>query len=1105
MSLKVLYRSARTDGARGEPARQLLDQTHWFTVNAEFDPKTGDALPQALSEFLAKVAEPKPNGRTQDRLYRITEHTRPAVERLLRTLNESPRREHAILPVRAVRELDAGSFIRLSARPGRNIREKLAGKPYLQAVRRFQSVNLPENRLLKSCVSRLAELLRLRSDVLGESEDALLPRIDSWLSSDEARAVGTWDNLPPNNALLAHRDYRRVWDAWRRLQSLDDDIALDLLRLDARSYTMRRWIDYGRMYREGTHLFADMPVLFDYEEFTIRTWSPEPECQRAARRIGRSTRKRAIETAACLDLAALRPRFANVAGGSQELTETYLWQQWKNTADTVDIALFACDAACLHPDARTVTSQDLFFDGDRIDDHLLERAARAFADRLRTIFKNDKLIWLVPDALNDFELEVVRRNLNARFPGAGPLPRSIAALFEQIDYARITNDGYPVVVVDTIGGIACATRMVAMFDADLKKRLPETNGYYWGRCPPVMLSKRDTGEDLRYGMVTVDSNGAWHSSPPPERPQFIDPRVLKDDKRIGPFAFCINVSNSPVAGGMRLHALQALAGDIPLWQDQIPELSIKVMKDGRPHRFYLVSRGITVKPVRGLSVQIPIEERFTLPAGRRFYQFPLSQGEKAAELRFSARLDSSAFPLKSKTACELILTFQYGDDEPYTLTFAPLDGSFPPVRVSWQRTVEEIVTNAPAPEYPAALSWDDLRRWRDPQGNEVDLLAWNIESLKRLIELTPRRLRISISSSWKARRDSTGTEYWFAFATTEDGQRCYCNTKHLVAPVDGDPNAVFPLETELYASIRQTPGGLAAFDISPEHAVHYSVDANRRLLSFRERSLQNRMATIWADGRSVTDAGCPEAFKRDVETLITTLMDSLPSDILDRKMMFLLACLHKDTVDSCVTWVTGQVESGHIREPRAVGLALGDVSQKWQQYVFDRLASHPRNDAISVLAYAIWRERDFVKHFSLSALIALLHAMLQRLARVSPPRRVNDQDTDRWAIRNWARATVEPLELLLGLLRTRASDDPDIRMLLQPHQRITKQFAEQIDRLEEMSAETHVSLFSRVQINIQKPEGVRSPDLLYALRLYLTGDDGANAIHITGISDTDDD
>jgi hypothetical protein len=77
-------------------------------------------------------------------------------------------------------------------------------------------------------------------------------------------------------------------------------------------------------------------------------------------------------------------------------------------------------------------------------------------------------------------------------------------------------------------------------------------------------------------------------------------------------------------------------------------------------------------------------------------------------------------------------------------------------------------------------------------------------------------------------------------------------------------------------------------------------------------------------------------------------------------------------------------------------------------------------------------------------------------------------------------------------------------MLLQPHQRITRKFAEQIDRIEKIVSEEQITLFSRVQIDVPKPEGIRTPDLLYALRLYLTGDDGANLIHITGISDSDD-
>ncbi|MBN0803175.1 hypothetical protein JTL91_35910, partial [Pseudomonas aeruginosa] len=90
-----------------------------------------------------------------------------------------------------------------------------------------------------------------------------------WLRSDEAQAIGNWENLPPNNTLLAHRDYRHVWDAWRWLQTLDEDITSDLSQLDVREKTMRLWQQCAQMWLDGKHLFAEIPLLFDYEKFEI--------------------------------------------------------------------------------------------------------------------------------------------------------------------------------------------------------------------------------------------------------------------------------------------------------------------------------------------------------------------------------------------------------------------------------------------------------------------------------------------------------------------------------------------------------------------------------------------------------------------------------------------------------------------------------------------------------------------------------------------------------------------------------------------------------------------------------------------------------------------
>jgi hypothetical protein len=1097
ITLQKIYADFRGNESDHEVAQALLGQVNWFYCVAEFDPKTGEALPQSLSPVLAKVAKyspPNTGDPIRDRLWRIAEHSRASIERLFHALNESPHREHAFLPVRAVRELDANSFIKLSNRPGRNIREKLAGKPYLQAVRRFQSVNLPENRLLKVFATRLAELLEIRLDCLGEENDDLLPKIQSWLRSDEAQAIARWDNLPPNNTLLSHRDYRRVWDAWRWLQTLDDDIARDFLQLEARDKTMRLWKTYAQMWDDGSHLFVEMPVFFDFEKFEIRSWFSQLAFQKSKQAISRRFKREEHPEPACLDLTSLRPRYAT-KGSSRSLCETYLWQQWKSDGESVDVELFNADAAYLHSNATSISSSDLFFSKDNSPD-FFDRAARTFASKLREVFKNDTLIWLVPDSINDFELEITRRNLNARFPDAEPLPRSVAAAFDQVDYSKIRGDGFAIVVVDISGGKTCVTKLLARFDPELKKRLPETSGFYWERCPSAIISGTDpeTTEGKGYDLITVDEKGEWRDAAQPAIQQSIDQSSLKRDPRVGQFAICINLTKSPVVGGIRLHSLQQRAGDIPLWRDQVSELSIKVMKDGRYQRFHLVSRGTTVKPIRGMSIPIPVDEDFTLPAGRPFYQFPLFQGENSDELGFSARLDSPAFPLKENVVCKLNLTFEYAADEPYKLVFTPLDESFPPVRATWLRTVEVIITDAPSPEFPTPMTWAELRCVPKLDNHETsDLLDWVLTAITQL-DRDLFRTTGQITSYWH--EDKNGAHFTYVRCDDIDNVAFI----HETSFAKGFSYENFKEGDEVSFELQEKVGKYSGRKVA---GVGYREPPQSLVENIRKR-LCFPIIQVWRDGRSIKNTDCPAVFTDDIRQSIKYLANLLQNDgipnSVKNEVLFLLACMHKDSPDECVQWITDQVKNGSIRDPRAVGFALGDVSEPWQEDALAKLLTHPTFDSLRVFAYAIWREQHFVEKFNFAELQSILKSLTAILVNIRqcPPR--GD------AVRTWVRATAEPLELLLGLLRTRASSDSEIKMLLQPHQKITKDLANQVERVAEIVARSNVSLSSRVQINIQKPEGDRStPDLLYALRLYLTGDDGANAIHITSVSDRDND
>lgn len=1108
MNLLELYKAHQAHGVAGDKARALLTQAHWFLVNVEFDPKSCAALPQALSVFLAKVAQPRIDKVTRDRLWRITEHCRMSIERLFNSLNESPRREHALLPVHRVRELDANSFIKLSNRPGRTIREKLAGKPYMQAVRRFQSVDLPENRLLKAFTRHLGDLLELRRDYLNQ-EDELLQKIQLWLRSDEAQAIGKWDNLPPNNTLLAHRDYRHVWDAWRWLQTLDDDITRDLSQLEVREKTMRLWQQCAQMWSEGKHLFAEMPLLFDYEKFEIIPWNSRPPLfkevkQKIHRHLHQSTSAEPI----CIDLTILHPRYASGdRKGVQSLADAFLWQRWQCEDESIGIELFSSDAVWLHPDATTISAPDLFFAKDNTAGNF-DHAARAFTIRLREAFKNDTLIWLAPDFLNDFELEVIRRNINARFLDAEPLPRSVAAVFAQVDPAKITGEGYAIVVVDSIGGKTTATKVVAKFDKDLVKRLPITRGFYWERCPPVVIPgvEIERPSDNGYDIATVDTKERWRDSTRPARPPFIDAAHLKRVPGIGSFAFCINLTESPVVGGIHLHALQQQADDIPLWRDQIPELAIKVMKDGRQQRFHLVSRGTTVKPTRGKPVSIPVEEAFTLPDGRLHYSFPLYIGDDANDLGFSARLDSPAFPLKNKAECELNLTFEYGADDPYKLVFTPLDKHFPPIRANWRRTEEVIITDSPAPEYPTPMAWADLCSVSKPGSKETsDLLEWvqnAITQFDRDIYIHPKpRTTGLISSKWLT--DKKGGHYTFATCKSTD-ESVFIHQNSFVRELN---YADFFEGNEISFELQERDGKLSGWKVAGSKYKDelrlkiFDKESTESLVANIHKRLYFPMIQVWRDGRSTGDRECPNEFssvmKAKSEYLVALLNESGIPEQVKNEIQFLMACMHKDAPDNCIQWITGQVEGQKIRAPRAVGFALGDVSQQWQQDVLSQLVANPSNDALSILANAIWREQHVVERLNFAELQTVLEALSERLQKISAAPRTD------FFHKNWQRAATETLELLLGLLRTRASSNPETKMLLQPHQKITKELAKQVERVTEIVTQSNISLFSRVQINIEKPEGDRTPDLLYALRLYLTGEDGANAIHISSVSDSD--
>ena len=1148
-SLESLYAIYPTDTPDGAVAREVLVQSAWLYDALEFDPLSGEALPQALSHFLRRVrTSDAPDAAVHDRLWRIVAYSADAFRRIVRALNEQPRTDHARMHVSKVREMDASSFVKLANRTGRTIREKLGNDPFVTAIRHFQSVDILENRLLKAYAMRMEELLELRVQAFDEPENDFLIDIRNWLASDEARSISRWTNLPPNNALLSHRDYRRIWKAWRWLQTLDDDVKHDAERVAEHRRVRSFWNRVAEFYADGGVL-ADLPMKFDYDAFAIEALVPGgvlyargaagnvieiggekqiPKLTGLVVGVGRSAGFSSASSPVCIDFSALKPAWTD-GHTVNHLDELFVWQCWSVDGNgAVPISLF--DAVCVWTasSASTVTIRDLIQPG-RVGDDLCERAASEFLAILRERFQSKVLIWLVPDCVNEFDLSVLRRHINNAFECAQPLPRSIATLLTRADRKKI-KDGYAVTVLDSLGGRVYATKLVARkcSDPDYGRRVPEMQGCYWERQPTVVLEDRDWPLMERLaGVHVLDEELRWSR---PERGagsfnlKELKKRLLDSDERFKGTEVIV-AEPEPVVGGLMLYEWQQKAGDIPLWRDHLPDLDLSASSGTEMVRVHLVSNK-TIVPRTGTTVEIPVEATFTLPAGRDKYVFPLHQGTGSARLRYQARLSArNVFPLKEDLPCSLLMRYTYGADNPYELRFVPktvrsdLSSSF---LVEWvPMTLETDEGNIPIPGFPSPVSLEEMSSYGS---RHIDMLERLRRGLDRLLqyssflasERTTRRYeRLTHPLAWRECGGENGGRYAFL------GYGASCLSIHSEDFETFDKNA-----TEISFDIeKDRKGRFRARNVTLGETIPSKFTWARPLLRtpmsiafgvMRDEEEMNALGSLRTLLERALDAAgrfyeMDEVYAETRNELLwvmayydPTRLPQMAQELLDR-----------------MSTGTASIEQISLHW-KTIALAIGDCSETWQQTLWRKILSKSGVDkqwsivVYKILSVTLWRSPGLVHVFTkeeLEKIFPDLGTVIERDCRslefaVEEVRKATHDRQEQKKKKALFLASVlcKHLELLLALLRTRGSENPAIRRMTRPGSPGALRFVSIIgDRVMPLFQKHRgLRLDSRIRLDVVKPEMYRnSPDLLYALKLYLTGDDGANAIIVSGISEED--
>lgn len=280
---------------------------HVFGFAGQFDPHLGTPLSMSFQQVLSGVRTAIGSGNRPlpfDRLQQIVDFVLPSLGEVLERPRQRIQRAHVVQPIHRVREMDAKCMDWLGRQPGRNVREKLAGKTGALGVQREFSPETEENRLVAKVIRILEPLLEVRIAEIDRGDfdfrDEALERRLRECSHLCHRAIrqsvfGEIDSrapVRPNNVLLGDRRYSRIWRAWRWLRVLEPQHQTLLERNSERFLTASFWCVVAAVGGSAGVSLSDRPcrcfpgweeaddgfglMLLRHDESGENRWTTEP-------------------------------------------------------------------------------------------------------------------------------------------------------------------------------------------------------------------------------------------------------------------------------------------------------------------------------------------------------------------------------------------------------------------------------------------------------------------------------------------------------------------------------------------------------------------------------------------------------------------------------------------------------------------------------------------------------------------------------------------------------------------------------------------------------------------------------------------------------------
>jgi len=1210
-------------------AQQLLQLQHCYLINLDFDPLTGEALPQRMSHWLGQDIRESEKDNLQDRFTYLIDHCANAISSILIMPRQTIIRVHEMTPVYLAQRLDSRSVQWLSRKPGNNLREKLAANPHILAATRKMSFDTLENRLLKAFLIRVQGLLLDRQEAslkLNEQQEGLIDSIQKTLRQEEFVAIKPWQHMPPNNVLLQDKQYRKVWRAWQLLNRLEDDcehqqkngiasgfalfgeilkqlaaterclmldqawqFKLDYLSVSSAIENTEELvpveviaIDLGNDESNGGAQIAPQAELvlslsvegniqiqrressgqaqewqLDFQqidglvEVKLSSSSKSRDQGEAWYRAmpkdfsilakwliselapGNSSLRRSVEP-----LVKTSDDFVSFMfdGASCKLQTNEKTAHWIEPQFLDASGLDCSESLALSADERVFSARELSQVIGDSQSRRLGGFAELLASHVRAV---QGMHYLVSDHHSEFETSDLRREMNRNFNNAAPLPKSIAAVYAILEKKQFKRNDLIMVLSSDIDGIyatpvyycwgkkpgeeylerhpsiklsqkgeqqllqqalvdsglpdGIAKRFIELYSyseiVSNKAPLVLHDGEYWYRVPVgLKVASIDISDELFKETYALQKKE--------EKTYFLSvSAAVKQQKGVKPTQW---LASDPLSGSQRLLKQHCKQPNKVFWKDHLPQLMTRLPVEGIEKAFYFVDSQTSVKPERGIPVDIPINTRFTLPSEQDEIRFTIYQGKDSHQQVFSLLL-SLRKPLKTNCICKLTLTYTYGDEQPYKLRFEPADIDNQPfnyIDAQWGKKQDNIESRVVAiPAFPDRMMLEELQEYPGNNGSTdiIEKLELNFKKLAEIHERINNRFDFDYQDiQWHSSNN-------FGFYKSHPTYSSLYINRHGFRDVELSEDSIFS------ASVQVLERGNSMENIG---------NKGNLLSSFEAKNLYKwwrfPMLTFSDQARSFDDKELPKHFsqkgKRAIEQaqeLLTLLQGS--NETLERELMQFLSYTHKlmpqSTVDNLLQMAT---EKYLLRkESNWFKYALGDVRQKWQQQLLLRIlepvddTGGTRAATLEILSVAIWRDKTVIHQLTADQVTALTKRLNEYLL-----------DEIKWLKKEdkffkW-NSFILRLELLLALLRTRESSDPVISSLFALDSSLTKQLLGTVEKITDEQGEVlfrqlqHPKVVARVKLALNKPDAYHcTPDLLYALKLYLSGDDGADQITIT--------